>query len=80
MFDCLLQAGLKLKPSKCSIARKSLRFLGHIVSKDGVASDPEKVKAITEFPVPEDVEQLRRFLGMVGYYRDYIPGFADVFI
>ena len=77
VFDCLLQAGLKLKPSKCSIARKSIKFLGHIVSREGVSSDPDKIKAITEFPVPGDVEQLRRFLGMAGYYRDYVDGFAE---
>lgn len=78
VFDCLLQAGLKLKPSKCSLVRKSLKFLGHIVSKDGIASDPEKVRAIAEFPVPQDIEQLKRFLGMAGYYRDYVEGFAQV--
>ena len=43
-----------------------------------MAVNPEKVKAISDFPVPQNVEELRRFLGMAGYYRDYIEGFADL--
>ena len=78
VFDCLLKAGLKLKPSKCSIAQKSLLFLGHVISKSGVAVNPDKVKAISEFPIPQNVEQLRRFLGMAGYYREYIEGYSCI--
>ena len=78
VFDCLRKAGLKLKPSKCKIARKSLKFLGHVVSSEGVSPDPEKLQSVRQFPVPQDVDSLRRFLGLAGYYRDFVPGFADI--
>ena len=78
VFDCLKKAGLKLKPSKCCFLRRSLKFLGHIVSDKGVSPDPDKLKAIHDFPVPQNLEEMRRFLGLAGYYRDHIPGFADI--
>ena len=78
MFDCLKKAGLKLKPSKCCFLRRYLKFLGHIVSDKGVSPDPDKLKAIHDFPVPQNLEEMRRFLGLVGYYRDYVPGFAHI--
>ena len=78
VFDCLRKAGLKLKPSKCSLVRRSLKFLGHVVSRCGGSPDPEKLQAMREFPVPQDVDALKRFLGLAGYYRDHVQGFADI--
>ena len=52
--------------------------MGHIVSDKGVSPDPDKLKAIHDFPVPQNLEEMRRFLGLAGYYRDHIPGFADI--
>jgi len=49
-----------------------------VVGRDGVATDPEKVQAVKEWAVPRDLPELRTFLGLVGYYRQYIPGFAGV--
>lgn len=53
-------------------------ILGHVVSQKGVATDPEKIKALREYPVPHDVSTLRSFLGFAGYYRQFVPNFADV--
>jgi len=61
---------------KCKFAQWSVKFLGHIVSVDGIRTNPDKVRAITEFPTPSNVDDVRRFLGMVGYYRRFIEHFA----
>ena len=59
--------GLKLKPSKCQLFRDEAPYLGHIISAEGVATDPEKVKTVEEWPTPVTVKQLQAFLGLVGY-------------
>ena len=78
VLNWLQQAGLKLKPSKCELLQPEVRYLGHIVSATGVATDPEKVVAVKEWPRPQGIKQLQAFLGTVGYYRQYIPGFGTV--
>ena len=70
--------GLKLKPSKCQLFRDEVPYLGHIISAEGVATDPEKVKAVEEWPTPVTVKQLQAFLGLAGYYRRYIERFAQI--
>ena len=70
--------GLKLKPSKCQLFRDEVLYLGHIISAEGVATDPEKVKAVEEWPTPVTVKQLQAFLGLAGYYRRYIERFAQI--
>ncbi|CAM8876575.1 unnamed protein product [Rhodiola kirilowii] len=66
------------KPSKCDIARESLTYLGHIISRDGVAVDPEKIIAIQQWPLPRTIKQLRGFLGLTGYYRRFIRNYANM--
>ena len=78
VFDRLRSAGLRLKPTKCHIGLKQIKLLGHVVSADGISSDPEKVKAIQLLPTPTNIKQVRCFLGMTGYYRDLIPRYADI--
>ena len=78
VFQKLIEVGLKLKPSKCKLLRKSVSFLGHVVSAEGLSTNPEKVRSIAEFPVPRDVERLKSFLGLSGYYRDFVPNYADI--
>ena len=68
-------AGLKLKPSKCDLFRKEIKYLGHVVSKEGVSTDPDKIKSVTEWPQPTTVTEVRSFLGFVSYYRRFIPTF-----
>ena len=78
VLDAIRDAGLKLNSNKCVFARPSVKYLGYIISADGIAPDEEKVKAVEQFPVPTDVSSLRRFLGIVGYYRRFICGFGDI--
>ena len=74
----LRAAGLKLKPSKCDFFRTQINFLGHIVSKQGISTCPDKVQAVKDWPTPKTVNDLRSFLGFVGYYRKFIQGFSQL--
>jgi len=78
VFERLRGAGLKLKPSKCALLQPKVKYLRHIVGRNGVETDPEKVRAIEDWVTPQDLTRLRAFLGLVGYYRQYIPDFAGI--
>jgi hypothetical protein len=78
VFSRLLDAGLKLKPRKCSLFSRKTEYLGHIVSEEGIHVSPTKVSAITEWPVPETVTELRSFLGTANYYRRFVKGFSQI--
>ena len=76
VFQRLADAGLKLKPGKCCFAQAVVKFLGHIVSADGVATGPEKLRRVQEWPQPKNVSDLRAFLFLTGYYRRFIEHYA----
>ena len=78
VFQKLWEAGLKLKPSKCEFFRTRISYLGHIVSKDGIETDPKKVKAIKNWPIPVSVMDVRSFLGFTNHYRRFIKGYAQI--
>ena len=75
VFQSLREAGLRLKPKKCRLFSRSTKFLGYVVSGDGVSPDPEKMEAVQTWPVPQNVTDLRSFLGF-SYYRKFIPNFS----
>ena len=72
------QHNLRVKASKCCFGADKVSYLGHIVSSDGVHTDPAKIKAVSQLVPPSTVEQVRSFLGLVGYYRRFIPNFASL--
>ena len=78
VFERLQSAGLKLSPKKCYLFRKEVKYLGHVVKKQGVTMDPEKVQAVQESPRPTNATEVKRFLGLCSYYRRFIKGFADI--
>ncbi len=78
VFEKLRAEGLKLKPSKCDFFKRKLKYLGHVVSKEGVEPDPDKIKAVREWPTPKTVTAVRSFLGFCNHYRRFIKDFAKV--
>lgn len=67
-----------MKLSKCKFAQRSVAYLGHIISEQGVSIDPSKVKTIVEWPVPSSVKELRSFLDLAGYYRKFVRHFGII--
>ena len=78
VFDRFQEAGLKLKLSKCIFGQKEVAFLGHIVSDKGVATDPAKVAAITNWPTHRSRKEIQQFLGLGNYYRCFIKDYATI--
>jgi hypothetical protein len=72
----LREVNLKLNPSKCCFAAKSITFLGHMVSNEGTKPDPGKIDAVLRFLEPKTVTNIRSFLGLTGYYRNYVQGYS----
>lgn len=78
VFERLHKAGLKLKPSKCNFLRRRMRFLGHVISENGVEADPDKVEALRSWPVPQNVKHLQTFLGFTGFYRRFVRNYSKI--
>lgn len=78
VLDRLEEAGLKISLDKCQFCQTQVKYLGHIVSADGVSPDPEKIKAVTSWPQPHDLKTLKSFLGFCGYYRRFIANYASI--
>jgi hypothetical protein len=69
---------LKISPSKCSFFQEKVNFLGHVVSGEGISTDPEKIAAVTRWPIPKSVHDVRSFLGICSYYRRFIKNFSEI--
>lgn len=69
---------LKLQPDKCEFLRKEVAYLGHIISDQGIKPNPDKIKAVQNFPQPKTTKQIKAFLGLAGYYRRFINNFSDI--
>jgi hypothetical protein len=78
VFERFREARLKLNPGMCQLLQKEVKYLGHIVSPEGISKDPEKLKAVRQWPTPKDKHEIRSFLGLCTYYRQFISGFANI--
>ena len=72
----LQTAGLTLQPEKCHFLQKEIAYLGHVITQDGVEPDPQKIESVQKFPRPKTRKNIKQFVGLIGYYRRFIPGFA----
>ncbi|XP_073954832.1 uncharacterized protein [Choristoneura fumiferana] len=78
VFQRFQESGLRLEQSKCSFFQDSVTYLGHIISKDGLQKSPKKVEAIVKVPKPTNITDLKRFLGMANYYRNFVPNASSI--
>ena len=76
VFKRLSDAELKLKPSKCSFFQDKIGYLGYIISSNGVETDPSKIEAVTQWGIPKNVDDIRKFLGFTGYYCRFVKDYA----
>ena len=72
----LREFGLNLSPGKCEFFCKTVSYLGHLVSEDGIRCDPSKVEAVRDWPRPDNMKELKSYLGFASYYRKFISGFS----
>ena len=78
ILQVLRENHLFAKLNKCIFGQKEVEYLGHIISKSGLATDPTKISIIQKWPSPQTVTQLRAFLGLTGYYRRFIKGYGII--
>ena len=78
VFETLRHAKLKLGATKCTFAAKEVSYLGHRVTEEGLLPDPALLAAIRDIPPPKTATEVRSFLGLAGYYRRYVKGFAAI--
>ncbi len=78
LFTLLTSNRVKLNLSKCTFGLKEVTFLGNCISAEGSQPDPKNIEAVMKMKPPINVREVRRFLGMCGFYRKYLPSFAKV--
>ena len=78
LFKLLAEKGVKLNVKKCQFGQDEIKFLGHIISKEGCKPCPDNISAIRGMKAPTNVKETRRFLGMCGFYRKHIQNFAKI--
>lgn len=78
VFDKLKQANLTLQPAKCHFAAQQVKYLGHVISANGIQVDTKKTSAVSEYPTPKTIKQLRSFLGMCAYYKRFIKDYSRI--
>ena len=77
VLERLRTVKLKLRPDKCRVLQRQVLFLGHVVTGAGIALDPKKLKVIHNRPTPQNLREVRSYVGLCAYYRKYIAGSSE---
>lgn len=78
VFEVLKQHSYVLNRKKCVLGASRIEYLGHFILEEGVSTDPRKIEAVTHWPTPKNIKQIRSFLGMTGYYRRFIKNYGTI--
>ena len=78
IFTRLERFGLKMKREKCNFFKKHIQYLGHLIAEDGFTPLPEKLESIRNMTRPKTPKEVKQFLGLIGYYRKFVPRFSDI--
>ena len=78
VFDRLWAAGLELKAKKCHFMQEQVTYLGHIISNKGIVPDKAKLTAVTVYPTPQTTKEVKQFMGISNYYRNFIPSYTHI--
>ena len=78
VFERLRKHGLRIKPTKCYFGQKKIEYLGFIIDGGEIRPDPKKTEIVKAFPIPQDKMTLRGFLGLVQFYKRFIPGYSEI--
>ena len=78
IFNRLECFGLKMKWEKCDFFKRHIQYLGHLIAEDGFTPLPEKLESIQNMPRPKTPKEVKQFLGLIGYYRKFVPRFSDI--
>lgn len=78
LFTILRKENLKAKAKKCKFGFKETKFLGYIISNEGLKADPFKIECVKNYPVPKNTKNVKMFLGLASYYRKFIENFSDI--
>ena len=78
VFSRLKEHNLKLKGTKCEFLKSHVTYLGHVVSENGIETDPEKTEAIRTWTIPKTVKDVHAFIGVTGFYRRFVKDYARI--
>lgn len=78
VFQKLRTYNLKIQLDKCEFFKKEVEFLGHVITPSGILPNPQKIRAIENYPIPNTTKQIKAFLGLTGYYRRFIKDFSKI--
>ena len=77
VFHQLREAGLKMKWYKCNFFKSQIHYLGHLISENGISPLLDKLDSVKNMLAPKCMKEIKQFLGLTGYYRKFVPRFAD---
>ncbi len=78
VFELIREAKLTLKFKKCQFLQRSVNYLGHVITAEGIKPNPAKIEQIKNYKTPTSADEVRSFLGLVGYYRTFSPDFGAI--